>query len=314
MTIDPEIRTFIADSARFYPADAATRSIAEQRQLYDAYARAFAVSRAPGLLVEDASLRLYDRSVPLRRYRLADQSPTGTIIYAHGGGFMLGSLDSHDGIVARIAARTGTAAIAVDYRLAPEHPAPAALDDVLAVIDAVSRNQMPWPDLKARPLVLVGDSAGATLVSSAALRLAGSEAVSLAGMALIYPMLGREPQPPARGTEAQTPMLRLADVGFYRDVYLAGSEPDPWTFVLDAPALEGLSPTFLLGAEHDPLRDDCTVLADRLRRIGIETQLAIGRGLLHGFLRALDRSSAAAEAFDRCVASITACIQAAHPG
>ncbi|MBV9247309.1 MAG: alpha/beta hydrolase [Methylobacteriaceae bacterium] len=298
--IDPEIAAFIADTEAFYPADASSRSTAEQRRLYDAYAAAFAPARPSGLAIDDANVLVSGRAVAVRRYRRARQQPVGTVIYAHGGGFMLGSLDSHDGLVARIADRTGADVISVGYRLAPEHPAPAALDDVVGVIEAVGQGGSPWPDLAQGPIVLAGDSAGATLVASAALRL--QDRVRISALALVYPMLGFEPAPPARDSESQAPMLTLADVHFYRDLYLAGRKPDPGTFALDAPSLADFPPTFLLAAEHDPLRDDCTAFAERLREAGTPVALTLAEGLVHGFLRAIDRSRAAAAAFDALVA------------
>ncbi len=301
--IDAEIQTFIEESTRLYPADAASRSIDEQRRLYDAFAALFALPRPPHLIVQDDRLALADRSIALRHYRPGTGMPRGMIVYAHGGGFMLGSLDSHDGIAAQIAGRTGAEVVAVDYRLAPENAAPAARDDVMAVVEAAARGALRSPARGGR-LLLAGDSAGAMLVASAALLLRERSDVPLAGLALVYPMLGREPARPARDTEADAPMLTLADVHYYRDLYLAGREPDLWTFPLDAPTLGGFPPTFLFGAEHDPLRDDCTVFAERLRRAGTSVQLCIGKGLVHGCLRAVGRSRAAAAAFDALIAAV----------
>lgn len=299
--IDPDVEAFVADTERFYPSDSARRGLAEQRRLYDAYARAFGAVRPAGIVVRDTTLAVQGRRLALRHYRKAEHTRRGTIVYAHGGGFILGSLDSHDGVVARIADATGADVIAIEYRLAPEHPFPAAHDDVLAVIGAVARCATPWPEIAPRPLLLCGDSAGATLMASAALRLVGSD-TALAGLVLVYPMLGREPACPARDEEADAPLLSLADVRFYRDTYLAGSEPEAGTFPLDAPSLAGLPPSFLCAAEHDPLRDDSTAFATRLRDAGILTELRVGPGLVHGFLRAIDRSPVAARAFDEMLA------------
>lgn len=261
------------------------------------------MARPAGVATEDGLLMVEGRALRLRRYRSANAAAHGNVLYAHGGGFIVGSLDSHDGIVARIAERTGADVIAVDYRLAPEHTCPAALDDVLAAIGAAASGATPWPGTASRPLVLCGDSAGATLVGSAALRLLSS-GTELAGLALVYPMLGREPATPARDTEGDAPMLTLADVRYYRDTYLAEAKPEPWTFPLDAPSLAGMPPTFLLAAEHDPLRDDCSAFAGRLRQAGVPAEVRVGKGLVHGFLRALDRSPIAAKLFDELLAFI----------
>ena len=296
--IDPDIRAFVEESERFYPPDAARLPLAEQRRLYDDYARAFAVRRPERVESREAALAVDGRTIQLRRYTPAG-TPHGLVIYAHGGGFMLGSLDSHDGIVARVAAETGAVAMAIGYRLAPEHPAPAALDDVLAVLAAARSGRSPWPDLPRSGVVLMGDSAGATLMASATLAAERAQPGGLAGLALVYPALGYEPAEPARSEEARAPMLTLDEVLFYRSVYLAGRAPPPGTFVLDEPDLPRFPPTVLLPAQHDPLRDDCTVLAERLRRSGTDVALEPGTGLVHGFLRALDRAPAAAEPFAR---------------
>ena len=310
--IDPDIRTFVEESERFYPPDAASLPLAEQRRLYEDYARAFAVRRPETIVSRDATLAAHGRAVPLRRYTPAG-TPHGLVLYAHGGGFMLGSLDSHDGIVARVAAETGAVVIAIDYRLAPEHPPPAALEDVRAVLAAANAGRLPWPDLPRSGLVLMGDSAGATLMASAALASERAQQGALAALALVYPALGYEPAEPARSDEARAPMLTLDDVLFYRSVYLAGRAPPPGTFVLDEPELPRFPPTFLLPAQHDPLRDDCTTLAERLRRSGTEVRLEPGTGLVHGFLRAIDRSPAAAEPFARLCGALGRCMPA-EPG
>ena len=305
--IDPAIRAFVADSEGFYPPNAASLPIADQRRLYDRYAEAFALARPGGVTSDDAPLTLPDRTVRLRRYRPPGIA-RGAILFAHGGGFMLGSLDSHDGVAARIAAGTGADVVAIDYRLAPEHPAPAALHDVTAVTEAVLDGTSPWPDLAAAPVVLIGDSAGGTLVAGAALRLGRGRRAPLAGLALIYPALGFEPAEPARSDEADAPMLTLADVYFYRDLVLAGAPPEPDSLVLDAEDIGPLPPTGLLPAEHDPLRDDCTVLAHRLAALDKVHRLIPGTGLVHGFLRALDRSPAAATAFDALMGFVVSCL------
>ena len=305
--IDPAIRTFVEESERFYPPDAADRPLAAQRDLYDAYAAAFAVRRPASVVSRDASLDLGVRSVALRHYRSTTASvAAGLILYAHGGGFILGSLASHDGIVARIADETGADVVAIDYRLAPEHPAPAALDDVCAVVEAARRGGLPWPDLAPARPALMGDSAGAALMASAALRVGRAHPGSIAALALVYPALGYEPAEPARSTEREAAMLTLDDVHFYRSIYLADRLPPPLTFVLDEADLSALPPTVLLPAEHDPLRDDCTVLHARLRTYGTETLLLPGTGLVHGTLRALDRAPAIAEPFSDMLGFVAA--------
>lgn len=304
--IDPAIARFVAESERFYPPDVATLGVADQRRLYDAYAATFAVHRPKGVTSLDGSLAVADRAIPLRLYHPDRVLGDGVIAYAHGGGFMLGSLDSHDGVVARVAAETGATVIAVDYRLAPEYRAPAALDDVVAVAAAILERRLPWNDLPSGGFALMGDSAGGTLACAAALRLGRMWPGQLRALGLIYPALGFEPAEPARSRWAEAPMLTLADVRFYRSVYLADVDRGAHAFPLDEPDLSALPPTALLKAEIDPLCDDCTVLAERLRAIGTEVMLLPGTGLVHGALRALDRAPAMAEPFAQLCAFVAA--------
>ena len=302
--IDPDIQAFIEASEGFYPPDAASLPVAGQRALYDAYARAFAVRRPATVASADATLVLADRHIPLRLYRDTTRTAKGLVLYAHGGGFMLGSLDSHDGIVARLCGDTGAAVVAIDYRLAPECLAPAAWDDVVAVVLAAADGTLPWTDLPREKIGLAGDSAGASVMASAALQIGRARPGAVAALALVYPALGFEPAEPARSAEADAPMLTLADVHFYRSIYLDDQAPPAGTFVLDDADLSALPPTVLLPAEHDPLRDDCTVLAGRLSGQGTDVLLLPGTGLVHGCLRALDRSAAIAEPFARLCAFV----------
>ncbi|WP_186141852.1 alpha/beta hydrolase fold domain-containing protein, partial [Burkholderia gladioli] len=155
-----------------------------------------------GVVQHDAVWRAPDgRAIALRRYAPAHGAPRGTVLFFHGGGFVVGSLDSHALITARLAADTGLAVIAVDYRLAPEHRAPAALEDCLAVTRAARDGHLPFGPCM-RPLTLAGDSAGGMLAAAVATALRDAGEGSVDGIALVYPMLGIEPQSPARETEA----------------------------------------------------------------------------------------------------------------
>lgn len=133
--LEPTIEAFVARVAAWYPDDAATRPIAEQRALYERFAAAWTPALPADVDTRDARLGAFGdgREIRLRRYRSRCAAACGTVLFFHGGGFVVGSLDSHALMTARIAADTGLDVIAVDYRLAPEHRAPAAFDDCLAV-------------------------------------------------------------------------------------------------------------------------------------------------------------------------------------
>ncbi|SOT44469.1 alpha/beta hydrolase [Burkholderia cenocepacia] len=302
--LEPEIAAFVAAVDAWYPADAAARSPDEQRRLYDRFAAEWTPAALPaGIVRQDTVWHAPDgRPIALRRYTSAHGTPRGTVLFFHGGGFVVGSLDSHALITAQLAADTGLDVIAVDYRLAPEHRAPAALDDCVEVTRAARDARWPFGPC-AHPLTLAGDSAGGMLAAAvaAALRDAGERNVD--GIALVYPMLGFEPQSPARETEAHAPMLTLDDVHRYRALYWNGDlsavllSDDPLlraSVPLEATRFDGLPPVLAIGAEHDPLRDDARVYVERIRAAGGVAHGWMGEGLVHGCWRALGTSPQAA--------------------
>ncbi|KVL19758.1 alpha/beta hydrolase [Burkholderia sp. MSMB1826] len=302
--LEPEIAAFVAAVDAWYPADAAARSPGEQRRLYDRFAAEWTPAALPaGIVQHDVVWRAPDgRTIALRRYTSAHGAPRGTVLFFHGGGFVVGSLDSHALITAQLAADTGLDVIAVDYRLAPEHRAPAALDDCVAVTRAARDARWPFGPC-AHPLTLAGDSAGGMLAAAVATALRDAGEASVDGVALVYPMLGFEPQSPARETEAHAPMLTLDDVHRYRALYWGDDSPDALrsgnpllraSVPLEAARFDGLPPVLAIGAEHDPLRDDARVYVERIRAAGGGARHWMGEGLVHGCWRALGTSPQAA--------------------
>ncbi|WP_175812717.1 alpha/beta hydrolase [Burkholderia contaminans] len=302
--LEPEIAAFVAAVDAWYPADAAARSPAEQRRLYDRFAAEWTPPALPaGIVQQDAVWHASDgRAIALRRYMSVHGTPRGTVLFFHGGGFVVGSLDSHALITAQLAADTGLDVIAVDYRLAPEHRAPAALEDCLAVTRAARDARWPFGPC-VHPLTLAGDSAGGMLAAGVATALRDAGEGGVDGIALVYPMLGFEPQSPARETEAHAPMLTLDDVHRYRALYWEGGLLDALgdgnpllraSVPLAASRFDGLPPVLAIGAEHDPLRDDARVYVERIRAAGGAAHYWMGEGLVHGCWRALGTSPQAA--------------------
>lgn len=286
--IDAPTWAFIRQTESHYPPDTASLGIADQRRIYDRMCRAFHRGYPPGVTAQDQSIA----GVPCRIYPGAGP----TVIYLHGGGFVVGGLDSHDDICAEIRARTGLKVVAVDYRLCPEHPHPAAYDDCLAVARAL-----------AGPLLLAGDSAGGNLAAALAHALRGNGRVL--GQVLIYPGLGG---PRGRGshlTHAHAPMLTAADVDFYAGIRHGGpppDPPDPTASPLDAGDFTGLPPTLAIAAECDPLADDAPAYAAALRAAGGRAHAITEAGLVHGYLRARSTVPRAAASFDRIIDTLAA--------
>lgn len=285
--IDAQTWAFIDTTNAAYPPDTASLTISDQRAIYDRMCRLFHRGYPPGLSAYDETIA----GVPCRVY--AGAAPT--VIYVHGGGYVVGGLHSHDDICAEICQRTGLRVIAVDYRLSPEHLHPAAFDDVCAVIQSV-----------AGPLVLAGDSAGGNLAAAASHALRGS-ATQILGQVLIYPGLGGDVNKGSYLTHAQAPMLSRDDVLFYKDIRHGGPPPenDPTVHPLHDHDFAGLPPTLAISAECDPLADDARDYAARINAAGGRAEWVNETGLVHGYLRARSTVPRAATSFTRIVTAIS---------
>ncbi|MEM1199635.1 MAG: alpha/beta hydrolase [Pseudomonadota bacterium] len=286
---DPGLRAFVAETERFYPPDAVTLTITEQRSCYDALCAHFLKPYPEGVSAEDLEIS----GVPVRHYTPGDPAADVLIVYAHGGGFVVGGLESHDDICAEIAAFAGCRLLAVDYRLAPEHLFPAAVDDCWAVYT--------WAAQRAGRIVLAGDSAGAKLSAAIAIKARDERLGRVAGQVLIYGAYGGEPEGGSYETMANAPGLTTEDVKFYSEVYF-GPRPNPnWDNKLARPLLEtdftGLAPAFIVAAELDPLLDDSVRYAEVLNAAGVPAELRTEPELIHGYLRARHMSEPAGESF-----------------
>lgn len=291
--IDAETWAFIERTHGFYPADTATRTVAEQRDLYDAMCRAFRAPRPDSVTVTDLRVG----PVPVRDYRLGGGA--ARVLFFHGGGFTLGGLDSHDDICAEICARTGFDVTAVDYRLAPEHSFPADLEDALCV----------WRDLsksESRRIVLVGDSAGGTICAGLSRALHGAPRRP-DGQVLIYPGLGFRPEGRSMVLHADAPLLSRADCTFYRDIRVGGNADllaDPRCCPLRAEHFAQLPATVAFAAECDPLADEAASYVEAIRNDGGTARFVLETGLVHGYLRARHSVGRARRSFARIVSAI----------
>jgi acetyl esterase len=293
--VDAETWAFIRATESWYPPEAAGCSIAEQRSLYDRMCAAFDAPYPAGVAAADAPVA----GVPCRHYA-AGGTGAATLIYFHGGGFVVGGLHSHDAICAEICGATGLALVAVDYRLAPEHLHPAAFEDARAVVRAVAKGG-------AGRIVLAGDSAGANLAAAVAHATRG-EPIPLAGQVLIYPGLGGDRTTGSYLRHAHAPMLTLSDVEFYAGIRYPGGvdpgRPDPAASPLDDPDCRGLPPTVCITAECDPLADDGRTYVHRIVAAGGRAALHEERGLVHGYLRARHGVTRARASFARICSAI----------
>jgi acetyl esterase len=206
------------------------------------------------------------------------------LVYLHGGGWVIGDLDTHDSPCRFLAANSGVQVLAIDYRLAPEHPFPAAAEDAFAAYAWVSKNaaDLGWDPAR---IAVGGDSAGANLAAVASL-LARDAGLRLPSMQLlIYPVILADEEPPSRRTFGDGFLLSRPDMDFFEDHYLpAGADrSDPRISILRADDLSGLPPAHLAIAGFDPLRDEGVAFAERLRDAGVPVSLRLHPGLVHTF-------------------------------
>lgn len=225
--------------------------------------------------------------VPLRVYTPRTPGPHALVVYYHGGGYVLGDLDGYDNVCRQLCLDSGAVVVSVGYRLAPEHPFPAAVDDAWTALVWAAEHARALGTDPAR-LAVAGDSAGAVLATVSALRARDAAGPAIAMQALVYPpAAGGRPGPyPSRQTHAAGPTLTLRSMDYFHGHYLAGAtaEADFRVAPLDAPSLAGLAPALVMVATHDPLRDEAVAYADALLAAGTPATLIEYHGLAHGFI------------------------------
>lgn len=224
---------------------------------------------------------------PARLYRpdttvTADAAPA--LLFLHGGGWVIGDLDTHDGICRRLAEASRRTVIALDYRLAPEHPLPAAYDDAEAAYAAMIGQAA---DLRIAPddIAVAGDSAGAALAAMIAVHATAGDLPVPSAAALFYPVADLRADSPSYTAVAGVPLTGETMHWFLGHALPDGTAPliarcSP----LLAPSLAGFPPTFLTSAGHDPLCDEAFLFADRLRAAGVPVEHRHLPGQIHGYL------------------------------
>ncbi len=292
--IDEETWAFIRRTDELLPDDDPSLPLADKRKHYDEWAAAFRARRPTGVTCED----LDADGVGVRVYAIGQ--PTCTVVFCHGGGFIFGDLDSHDDVCADICAQTGYRVVAVDYRLAPEHPHPAAFED--------SWRALNWVKTKYQTdLVLMGDSAGATLCATMAHKARGSD-LNILGQVLVYPLLGQDTDTASYRDHMSAPLLTRDDI--IGMLALRGAALHATGDVTYAPLndtnFSDLPPTVAFSADCDPLRDDARLYVENLQQAGGKAQWINEQGLVHSYLRARHSVRRAADSFERIAIAVEA--------
>ena len=284
-----------------------TMTPVQARAAYTSASEVLDLPRAPLARVENLLLDGGDGAPrPARLYAARPRSAVAALpllLYFHGGGFVVGNLETHDSLCRQLALRSGGAVVALDYRLAPEHPFPAAWDDAWAALQAL-RAQGPALGLDPGRMAVGGDSAGGTLAAATALR-ARDEGIDLALQLLITPGIGDRADSGSRRLFANGFLIDAATVQWFFDHTIPRHQRhDPRFAPGEATDHEGLCPALLLLAECDPVVDDGIGYADRLRLARVPVDLEIYRGVTHDFMKMGRVLPEALQALDRAAAAL----------
>src|SRR5215475_1945020 len=265
---------------------------------------------APGTEVAGRSIPGPDCDIPVRVYRplRAGPGPRPLIVYFHGGGFVFGDLRLGDWLCSSVAARVGAVVVSADYRLAPVHRFPAAVEDCYAALVWAAANAA---DLGAggpgARLGVMGESAGGTLSAVMCLLARDRGGPAISHQALIYPATDMTAvRPPAK----DMPFLSREEMTAFRRLYLGpdGDPASPWASPLLAAAHGGLPPALIQVAEHDPLREDGVRYAAALREAGVPVRFTEYVGMPHGYLNFPGICRGAAQAMHEVGAEVAAAL------
>ena len=247
----------------------------------------------------EVPVRVYrpESAVEARGGNAADAGPARALVHLHGGGWTLGTLDSVDGICRELAVRADAVVVSVDYRLAPEHPFPVAVDEAAAAVEWTADVAGAFGGDPKR-LGVAGTSAGGTLAFAAALHAREFDGPDLGGQFLLYPIAGDDLDTDSYRENADGPLLTRADMDRFYDNYLRSpvDAANPFAVPLRADDLGGLPPATVVTAGFDPLRDDGVALADRFADEGTPVERRHYPAMAHGFCSLADRVAVADDA------------------
>ncbi|HEX7167715.1 MAG TPA: alpha/beta hydrolase [Acidimicrobiales bacterium] len=309
MPLDPIIQAIVDNTkAQGRSASIADGTVEEARQGY-LMTRAVGGTDPDLATVDDVVAPGPAGDIPLRVYRPADGGAAGgtlpIVVYFHGGGFTIGSIDSHDPITRRIAADTGAIVVSVEYRLAPEHVFPAAVDDAFAALRWVADHATEVGGDPSR-IAVAGDSAGGCLATVSALMARDAGGPDLCFQALVYPTADTRMGHASIEENADGPFLTKAAIEWFYRHY----QPDvnDWrASPILAPDLSGLPPALIVSAQYDPLRDENEAYAAKLREAGVEATLHRYETMPHMFFQLYGILPVAQE----CMAEVCAALRGA---
>jgi acetyl esterase len=303
LPFDAEMQRHLAEQAKLSGTWDASWPLDRQRDAWTEQCRRARARRPERLMVEDLDVE----GLHLRVYRPPGEDPKPGVLHAHGGGWTMGSVETHDDFCAELADQADVVVVGFDYRLAPEHPHPAQVEDAMTVVDWM-RSSGRAIGIDPTHVIAVGDSAGGQIVAGLALLLARQKARPLRGLVLVNPGLGADFETASHRRHANSPNLSRAEMVDYITAFLGPQGSENWRDPLALPNLaedvSGLPPSFITVAGHDPLHDDGVIFAEKLKRAGVPVVLREEPTLAHSYWRSRHHSKAAMAGFEAIVEAV----------
>lgn len=287
MSLDPVLKNFLAQLYAQPGPKMWEISPAEARQALALLMQFVAPKGVTVGGVEDLRAPGPNGKIPLRSYTPpgAGAAPLPVLVFFHGGGFVIGDLDTHDGLCRVLCRESGARVIAVDYRLAPENKFPAAVDDAYAALCWIAANAARL-GVDPKRIAIGGDSAGAALATVSALKAKEKNGPKLAMQLLMFPPADLEANTASRRNWTDGYFLDRLTIKWFFDNYLpeGANLRDPRLSPIHASNLHGVAPVYLLTAEYDPLHDEGLEYAAKLRDAEVPVTVMDYPGLVHDFI------------------------------
>lgn len=306
MTLDPAVQALLDQMAANPAPKLWELPVTDGRALYMAMSQMLEPQGVPIGKVENLTVPGPGGPIPIRVYTpMGGGTVQPAIIFFHGGGWVIGSLETHDALCRQLANAAGCKVVAVDYRLAPEHKAPAAFEDALAAAKWIESNAAEL-EIDANSLAVAGDSAGGNLAAAVALAAKQTGSPKLSFQLLIYPTLQMRADTGSMKEHAEGYFLEKKTMDWFYDQYLASDSDlnDPRLSPLAATDLAGLPRAYVVTAGYDPLRDEGKAYAEKLNRAGVAAVHVNYDGMIHGFFNMTAAVPAAKQAITDAAAAL----------
>ncbi len=297
--IDPSILSHIYEVNNTFPGPIYERSPKESRDLFSKHVKTLPLIRNNKLIVSDHELIIPGGKIAMRVYRpTIERKKPASLLYMHGGGWIMGNLNSHDQVCVDLCLRCTLTVIALDYGLSPENRFPVALNQCFSAYLELLNNKM-WVGSASKNILIGGDSAGGNLAAALSIKLRAESKPLPKAQVLFYPCLSLNFNSPSYLKFANAPILDKKSMQWFWGVYLDKNFQinDPLAVPLLEKNLSGLPKTIICTAEIDPLASEGTLFTEKLMKCSTLVEHISAKAMVHGFIRFRDKSTVADKYF-----------------